>query len=332
MRFPKEIRKILICGLGSIGKRHFRIIQQHYCSIEIAILRSGIGPTEPEIERESQVFYCMNDALRWDPDAAIIATPASNHLSEALPLARNGIPILIEKPIGLGTESQQDWDELIKLSDTVPMDIGYVLRHDPCILTIANSIKEGVIGKLVEAEFYCGSWLPDWRPNVDYRQSVSSRRALGGGVLLELSHEIDLAQYLLGKFNPCSARLHQSGLLEIDVEDQAELHAYTYDQCLLSIRLNFCTQPSSRYVRLRGSNGEIYWDLIGGKVEIVCANVKQSESYQSPISSDDRYVLQIKHFLSCAAGEAKPQCSVIESLNVLEIIAKVRELNANHNA
>ena len=86
--------------------------------------------------------------------------------------------------------------------------------------------QEGLIGKLVEADFYCGSWLPDWRPNLDYRESVSSQRALGGGVLLELSHEIDMAQYLLGTFEPCSARLHQTGLLEIDVEDQAELHAY----------------------------------------------------------------------------------------------------------
>ena len=79
MRFSKEIRKILICGLESIGKRHFETIQQHYGSIEIAILRSGIGPTEPEIERKSQFFYCMNDALRWDLMQPSY-TPASNQI------------------------------------------------------------------------------------------------------------------------------------------------------------------------------------------------------------------------------------------------------------
>lgn len=331
MDFPKKISKILICGLGSIGRRHFGIIHQHCKSIEIAVLRSGLCNSRHDIEHECHIFYSLNDALSWDPDAAIIATPASNHLNDALPLARHGIPLLIEKPIGDGTESQKDWNELIQLSDSVPIDIGYVLRHDPCTLNVANSIKEGLIGKLVEADFYCGSWLPDWRPNFDYRKSVSSQRALGGGVLLELSHEIDLARYLLGTFDPYSARLHQSGLLEIDVEDQAELRAYTSEQFLISIRINFCTQPTSRYVRLRGSDGEIYWNLLEGKVEVTCANASKSAHYQSPLSQSDRYVLQMKHFLSCAVGEVGPKCSVMESLDVLKIISKARKLNADNN-
>ena len=331
MGFSKEIRKILICGLGSIGRRHFRLIKQRYNSIEIAVLRSGHGTPQQDIEHESQIFYSLNDAISWKPHAAIIATPASHHLNDALPLARRGIPLLIEKPIGDGTESQKDWNELVELSDCVPIDIGYVLRHDPCTITVSNYIKEGLIGKLVEADFYCGSWLPDWRPNLDYRESVSSQRALGGGVLLELSHEIDMAQYLLGTFEPCSALLHQTGLLEIDVEDQAELHAYTSEQCLISIRLNFCTKPISRYVRLRGSNGEIYWDVTEGKVEVTCANASKSVNYQSQMSSNDRYVLQMKHFLACAVGKVGPKCSVTESLNVVNIISKARKLNTYNN-
>ncbi len=329
--FRKEIRRVLICGLGSIGKRHFRILQEYWENIEIAILRSGHGPGDLSIELDNQIFYSLEEALAWKPDAAIIATPASEHFSTALPLARDGIPLLIEKPIGDGRESQKDWEELIHLSNSVPIEVAYVLRHDPCTITIANSIKEGAIGKLADADFYCGSWLPDWRPSIDYRQSVSSQSALGGGVLLELSHEIDLAQYLLGNYKLCSALLHQSGLLEIDVEDQADLLVYSSDNCLISIRLNFCTRPSSRHVCIRGSNGAIYWDLIAGRVDIVSSDISQKTFFQSPISTDERYVLQIKHFLSCATGKIEPRCSVLDGLKVLEIITQARKINAcNH--
>ena len=97
--FRKEIRRVLICGLGSIGKRHFRILQEYWENIEIAILRSGHGPSDLSIELDNQIFYSLEEALAWKPDAAIIATPASEHFSTALPLARDGIPLLIEKPM-----------------------------------------------------------------------------------------------------------------------------------------------------------------------------------------------------------------------------------------
>ena len=330
MKLAIEVRKVLICGLGSIGKRHLRVLRQHWKGLEIAILRSGHGPYCQEIELADQVFTTLGDTLLWKPDAAIICTPASEHLRVALPLARRGVPVLIEKPVGDGRESQHDWQELIRLSAMIPIEVGYVLRHDPCTAVVNNYIQEGKIGKLIEADFYCGSWLPDWRPGLDYRDSVSASRALGGGVLLELSHELDLAQYLLGHLELRSAILHQSGLLEIDVEDQAQLLAYSADQCLISIRLNFCSRPSRRQVHLRGRNGEIHWDLIEGSVNVMQTGASNVACFQSPISSDERYLGQMEHFLSCAAGKAEPVCSLSDSLIVLGMVNQAREINSGH--
>jgi len=328
VRLPTEIRKILICGLGSIGRRHLRILRQYWKSVDVGILRSGYGPYAQEVKLASQVFTILDDAVLWKPDAAIICTPASEHLRVALPLARNRVPLLIEKPVGDGRESRDDWQELIQLSSNVPIEVGYVFRHDPCAANLLRCIKERLVGRLVEADFYCGSWLPDWRPSHDYRDCVSAKRAQGGGALLELSHELDLAQYLLGNLDLRSALLHRSGLLEIDAEDQAHLFAYSEDQCVVSIRVNFCTRPSSRHIHIRGRDGEIYWDLLTGRVEVMQACTSQRLSFQSPISSDERYRVQMEHFLSCAVGKAKPACSISDGLKILDIAAKAHEFNS----
>jgi len=323
-----EVRKVLICGLGSIGKRHLQILRQYWKDIDLAILRSGHGGYVYESELVEHVFTSLGDAVQWNPDAAIIATPASKHLSVALPLARHGVPLFIEKPVGDGTEPQHYWQELVRLSVSVPIEVGYTLRHDPCTEYVKSHIRDRLIGTLLEADFYCGSWLPDWRPGVDYRVCVSANRALGGGVLLELSHELDLAQYLLGSLKLLSAHLHQSGLLQIDVEDLAHLLAYTEDHCLISIRLNFCTQPAARHVCIRGSDGEIRWDIIDGKVQVVHTATRDVKYFQSPISSDERYRLQMDRFLSCAARKTQPVCSVLEGLSVLNIANQARDLNS----
>ena len=62
----------------------------------------------------------------------------------------------------------------------------------------ANVLVASEYGKNLEADFYCGSWLPTWREGKEYSQTVSANSDRGGGVLLELIHEIDLAHYLIG--------------------------------------------------------------------------------------------------------------------------------------
>src|SRR5205807_8193605 len=99
--------------------------------------------------------------------------------------------------------------------------VGYNLRfHEPAA-RLAEIVHDGRLGRVHLAHVWFGSWLPDWRPNVDYRTTYSAQRALGGGILLDAIHELDLVVWLFGDdhFTVAGAVVERIGSLEIDVED-----------------------------------------------------------------------------------------------------------------
>ena len=320
---PQSKKRILICGLGNIGRKHVRILHQFWPGIEKAVMRSGFGPNCPETKLVEKQFFEYEQAINWKPDAAVIASPAPLHLEQALLLAQEHIPLLIEKPIGTGEDPSHKWQDLVRISLEVPILVGYVLRHDPCASFVKEKLRSNCLGPILEADFYCGSWLPDWRPNLDYRQCVSARRDLGGGVLMELSHELDLAQWLLGPIEIKTSSIMQSGLLDIDVEDQAWLLGKARDSNILSIRINFCSHPPRRNMILRGQNGELSWDLLSGTVIINSKN-NQDQQFHSNGQTDDKFRYQIEHFLACIDGKAKPICSVSEGIHALNLVDQAR--------
>ena len=320
----ENIPKILICGLGSIGRKHLQILRKNWPQISIAVLRSGLGNNCPEDLISNHTFYDPDSALDWQPDAAIISSPACDHVRQALNLARAGIPLLIEKPLGTGKERRTDIEELLELSTKVQISIAYVFRHDPCLKHVNEQLAQGAIGKIIEADFYCGSWLPDWRKDKDYRASVSANNKLGGGALLELSHEIDIAHFLFKSLQIHSAFMHKSNILDIDVEDQVYIIANTPDDAILTIRLNFCTTPARRCIIIRGAKGEIHWDLIAGKVSTIDSNSDTALSFVSTSSLSNCYYHQLTQFLTCFTQKSSPLCSIEDAMKTYDFIQKVR--------
>jgi predicted dehydrogenase len=317
-------RRLLICGLGSIGRRHLRLLHGLDPSLELAALRSGQGGPCQEEGLLTAQFTSLEEALAWRPEAAVIATPAPFHLRPAVQLAESGTALLIEKPLGSGEEALADW---VPLQDAarrgLPILVGYVLRHDPALPVLRAWLDQGAIGTPVAVHARCGSWLPDWRPGMDYRQGVSARAALGGGVLLELSHELDLLRSLLGPLSLGAATLSRSGLLEVDVEDRALLLLQAASGLPISLQLDFCTRPSVRSLSLRGSAGEIRWNLLSGDLSLLewDGGLREEGLLHT---AEERYRLQLRHFLACCRGEADPLVTLEDGLAVLDLVRQAR--------
>ena len=313
------IQKVLVCGYGSIGKRHVRTVQKLIPGVEIAILRSN--PNSTQNQSSYLEFTDVERALNWTPDCIIIANPAPFHVELALNSLRQSIPTFIEKPLGSGHESKEHFIELLNLEQSVPVLVGYVLRHDAGVKILQDWLSQQLIGQLVEIDLHCASWLPDWRQSTDYRETVSASRSLGGGVLRELSHEIDLAHYLFGHLRLLFACVKQSGLIQGDVEDQATIVAETDEGVCVSIRINFCTTPATRRLTIRGDRGQIVHDFVEKSVVLSSKVAHQVVSYAE--SAELMYEAQMNHFISCSTKKTSPVCTVRDGMQVLKFIQNV---------
>ena len=159
------------------------------------------SPPLPPIDR---CVSSIHEALLCRPDAAVIASPAPCHIETATPLAKAGVHLLVEKPISSSTAGVSALIEICRAQGVVLMT-GYNLRFLACMQRFKELLSENRAGRILSVRAEVGQYLPSWRPDSDYRRQVSAQAALGGGALLELSHEIDYLRWLFGEVSWVSA-------------------------------------------------------------------------------------------------------------------------------
>jgi predicted dehydrogenase len=254
--------RILLTSLGSIGKRHLRNARALAPDARIAVLRRPSARREPKPAEADEIFYDMSDAVGFRPDASILASPAPSHPAEALALLQAGSHLFIEKPLAASAAALGELRAAARAGDRFIM-VGYVLRFLPVLHAIRAALAAGRIGRVCTAHVQVGQYLPDWRPASDYRAGVSAQAALGGGALLELSHEIDYALWLFGKPSSLQCSLARAGGLELDVEDSAHLMLeYAQPEKRVLVQLDFLQRTPHMSVRAVGTEGTLEADLI----------------------------------------------------------------------
>jgi predicted dehydrogenase len=275
---------VLICGLGSIGQRHVRILQKvlgNEAQIGAVRLRKraivinddmtatdGIDP----IEHYRLIEYLSYDeAFEAGQQVVFVTNPISMHVETALRAAKNGCHIFIEKPLShdlQGVDALRDEVERRHLVAAV----GYQLRFHPMLERVESLVRNGAIGDIISADIQFGEWLPDMHPYEDYRESHAARADQGGGVILALSHEIDLVAWLFGIPAAVAATGgHLSDLEMNGVEDTADL-LLTYDMggrtVPVHIHLDFVQRPPRRRGFILGSRGSIEWDYFSSELNV----------------------------------------------------------------
>ena len=261
--------RILIVGLGSIGKRHLRIVREQIPKADIRVLRHR--PCQEVPEFADGCYDSLLEACKFFPQAAIIANPATFHLEIAGELVKNGCHLLIEKPLSVSLAGVEQLANEMMLKKLV-LQVGYNLRFLPSLVYFKSLIHENMIGRILSVHSVIGQYLPSWRPGTDYRDGVSAQRDLGGGVLLELSHELDYLLWIFGEVNLVSAWLGRQSMLEIDVEDTAclvmEFLPDTNGRLLMaSVNMDFVRHDTTRLCTVIGENGSLQWNGISGEVK-----------------------------------------------------------------
>jgi predicted dehydrogenase len=320
--------KILIVGFGSIGRRHLRNLLALGES-DIIVLRSGKSTLPVDELVGLTVEYEMEKALAHRPDAAIIANPTALHLGAAIPAARAGCHLFLEKPIS------HSLDGLTELRSALDQGggqllVGFQFRFHPGLKKVASLLAESAIGRVVSARAHWGEYLPNWHPWEDYRASYASLPDLGGGVALTLCHPFDYLRWLLGEVSGIQSLSGSLGGLGLNVEDTVECLLRFQSGAIGSLHLDYIQRPGVHRLEIIGERGTLTWDNADGAVRLSSANPDGSPGEWlvfSPPEDFERNTLfmdEMRHFLAVIRGEEAPLCTLEDGEATLRLALQAR--------
>ena len=325
------IDRVLIVGHGSIGKRHLRIARELLSEADIRVMRHQPCSEVPQFSNG-----CLDDieaVAAFAPQIAVIANPAPFHLNVAIALAKLGCDLLIEKPLSHNSEGIEPLLELEQAHRLV-IQIGYNLRFHNALIRFRELIQEGLIGRVLSVRSEVGQYLPSWRLDTDYRSGVSARSELGGGVLLELSHELDYLRWIFGEPSVVSAWLRKLSDLEVDVEDSVHLNLELASVgaapgVIATVDIDFIRHDTARTCAAIGDRGSLRWNGVTGEIDCWKEGAKEWESlFQYQHERDDTYRSEWEHFLGCVQNREKPLIALEDGFAVMRLIDATRASDA----
>jgi len=320
-------KRVLIVGLGSMGKRHLSVIQRLFPKAKIKILRESKERVETSLELNE--VSLLDEAKKFMPEIIVICNPASEHINTALKFVKARAIIFIEKPLSDSTKDIVQLISALEATNGVLM-VGYNLRYLNSLQEFRRHLREGLIGEPLSVRCEVGQYLPSWRPDRDYRESVSAKRELGGGVLLELSHEIDYLRWIFGEVDWVRATLLRQSELEIDVEDTVHLtigfeKSSSRRQLIADLNMDFIRHDTTRSCTVIGVMGSIRWDGISGEVSFFQAGRNTWETlFGNDNGIEATYTLEWQELISAIDENRSPSVTGEDGLRVVEIIEAAR--------
>lgn len=288
--------KTLVIGFGSIGQLHARILGELGCDVAVMSRRTVDFPrTYTEVETA---------LIDWKPGYIVIAHRTSEHLDTLQTLTRLGFRgrVLVEKPLFDRWRAPPN-------HAFARAAVGYNLRFHPLITHLHKFLKGQV--PILAAHVYVGQYLPQWRSGGDYRQSYSAHRREGGGVLRDLSHELDYVLWLFGPWLRLTALGGHFSPLEIDSDDVFSLLLATKLCPVISAQMNYLDRKQRREILVHTGDHSVWVDLSRGIYEIDGHNDTVTLERDATYREEHRAMLD---------GDPSTLCSFEEALEVMSTI------------
>ncbi len=296
----KIYQKSLVIGAGSIGLRHIEVL-------------NDIGQKTAVVTKRNDLkLYKYNDTksalYNFNPDYIIIANETNKHISELQKILDCGYKnkILIEKPISNNLEEKK----LLNVSNK-HIYVGYNLRYHPFIKFIKKLMKKE---NVLTVNIYVGQFLPDWRPKRKYNKTYSSNKQKGGGVLLELSHEIDYMLLLFGKCLDNYSFSSKLSDLEINCDD-SYVGIFKFEHCKqISCNFNLIDKKGRREILINTTNNSYKFDFVNNAL----TTNKNTEIFE--FNKNDTYK---NMHLDILNNNGRLACDFKEGWKVLKFINKM---------
>ncbi|MBW3514096.1 Gfo/Idh/MocA family oxidoreductase [Shewanella sp. NKUCC01_JLK] len=314
-----------VVGMGSIAKRHLANLR--YLHPDAKIYSVSASGRNTELSVHADAVISLDQLLEEKPAYAIIASPAPYHVTTAKVLLQNGIAVLIEKPLADTVESCEELISSIDDSQSCVVSVGYCLRFLPSAQVVKNYLSAGKLGAIYNVESNVGQFLPSWRTDKNYKDSVSARKELGGGALLELSHELDYLFWLFGDLELQHSWLRTTDELGLDVEDIADLVLTTTSGTYISVHLDFVQKSTQRNCEFIGEKGRLVWDLMMNTVTVYHATGSNMLYAEPQYNKNGMYIDMLQAFENIKMQGMSHLATIESSLKVIELIEYAKQSN-----
>lgn len=267
--------------------------------------------TKREIDYPS-IFPNIKEAIKeLNPDYIVVANETNKHYETLLEIKGTGYnkKILIEKPL---FNKKQDTESLFD-----DVYVAYNLRFHPMIQKLATELQ---YKKVVSVQAYVGQYLPSWRPGTDYRKTYSASKALGGGVLRDLSHELDYLQYLFGDWKTMTAIGGKFSSLNVETDDHFSIMFNTEKVPLVTVQMNYLDFITQRFIIVNSNEKTYKADFIQNTLQI------NNEIIYFETERNDTYRLQ---HLALLNNDVTELCDLKDGLRVVNMIEKAEKASSD---
>lgn len=300
--------KVCFVGSGSIGKRHIKNFIQLCMSKnlepEIHLLRSSSKRLEEMESLIAKEVYCY-EKLDEHYDAIFITNPTNLHYNTMNMLKHKSNYFFVEKPVFHTNNIDISTLELEK-------NIYYIacpLRYTSVVLKAKEIIdKENVYS----VRAISSSYLPDWRKNVDYRNTYSAHKEQGGGVRIDLIHEWDYLIFLFGLPNEIKSFSGTYSDLDISSEDIA-VYIAQYRDKIIELHLDYFGRKVRRSFEVRTKDHEYIFDIANMEI---WKDGQLIEKFKDKLN--DMYIREMENFYYIMSENRRSNNDIEEALLVLK--------------
>ncbi len=320
----KILADYVIVGSGNIALRHVKNLYRLKPNSKIILVKRSSSKINPAFKKYISLITEDLKSIYADSrnSAAFICSPATMHIDDSIILAKNKFNLFIEKPLSSNCKGIK---KLINIKNKYMLDImvGYNIRFLDIFEKMTSILSKNKLGILKHVHMYVGSCYKTWRKNINYKHSVSHSNDLGGGVINELSHEIDMMTALFGLPDSLASINFKESRDKDSIDDTASsIFLYKDKKICITLHQNITTKHVSRYSIFEFDKGTIKLDIISNQIIISSLNGDKIMRFKSDM--DDSYVKELNYFLN-NIGKTHMNNNLINSINIINIINSMKK-------
>jgi len=314
--------KILVIGLGSVGKRHAKnLLKCGYKNLIFCTKNKNL----PQDFRSIKCFSKLNIALNENPQVAFICNETSMHCKTAIKCVEKNCAIFIEKPLGHNLEEIKKLEKIVNNKKIFNM-VGYMMRFHPAIIEIKKLLKKRYLGKLFYAYSEWGEYLPNWHPKEDYKKSYAAKK-ISGGSSLTLSHDLDLIRWFFGPIKKLHKENITNSKLKIKAESSSDFLIKFKSGLNAFVHLDYLQTKPARYLKIVGEEGFLTFEYNKNKLTINKSKKGAKIKIFRKFERNQMFINEIKYFFKSLKN--KQRRKIDNFLNVKDSLELIKEIKKN---